>query len=192
MREEVLAPLGRETRALGEEHHTLVGLEAVRERADASDLGGVADAAPHERVGQTIADQVEAGIPEQLALEHVAQAERVEQDAAAGASRPGWRGGPAPAPALVVEQPFVRGDVKAEAEDPAPAVKESTRPTQRWSARSSRCARGEPCPNGPPASVQASSDPAMPAVSHRRRNDDADHEAGARHAGADRARRARA
>ena len=77
-RGDAIANRRRESCPLGIDEHALVLAEIAREAAYRGDLArGIVRAAPHEDVRQYPPDHVEAGIPEQLALEHPAQAEAV-------------------------------------------------------------------------------------------------------------------
>ena len=73
-REDLLALARREARAFRKQHHAVARAEVAGELAHARDLGlAAALTASHEGVGQPLADDVEARIPEQLALHHVAE-----------------------------------------------------------------------------------------------------------------------
>ena len=71
------ATLRREAGPLGIDQHAVAGSEAVGERPHPLELLRLARSAAHEVVRQPSPGDVEAGIGEQLALEHVAQADPV-------------------------------------------------------------------------------------------------------------------
>ncbi len=68
------AALGREAGPLGEEQHAFPGTEVALQAAHLGDgAGGLGAVAADEDVGNPVAGDVEAGLGQQLLLEHVAQ-----------------------------------------------------------------------------------------------------------------------
>ncbi len=169
--------LAGEKRALGIDEHAVAGTEPLEQALDGGDLAlAVAGAALHEGVRQAVADDVQARVPQQLALHDVAQHDAVTVGdehrrqhgvADAGVAQEEQEGAP--------PHDLVAADGRAHGEDPFGAAEEAARPPALEAEVGTQIGAEDPARPCLRRRRAAAARPGAAAEPDDERGDDADH-----------------